>query len=50
VLSGEIASCTAVAGLLGLATLRSTGAQPRAVDAGWTDRPERFVARGPRGA
>jgi 8-oxo-dGTP pyrophosphatase MutT (NUDIX family) len=50
VLSGEIASCTAVAGLLGLATLRSAGAQPRAVDAGWTDRPERFVARGPRGA
>jgi 8-oxo-dGTP pyrophosphatase MutT (NUDIX family) len=50
VLSGEIANCTAVAGLLGLAALRSSGAQPRTVDAGWTDRPQRFVARGPRGA
>ena len=50
VLSGEIANCTAVSGLLALAAARSTGTAPRAVDAEWVDRPERFVARGPRGA
>lgn len=49
VLAGEIANCTAVAGLLGLAAVRATGTAPRAADAEWVDRPERFVARGPRG-
>ena len=48
VLSGEIANCTAVAGLLGLAALHSTGVEPRRADAEWVDRPERLVARGPR--
>lgn len=48
VLSGEIANCTAVAGLLGLAAVRSTGVAPRPADAEWVDRPVQFVARGPR--
>jgi 8-oxo-dGDP phosphatase len=45
VFSGEIVNSTAVAGILAAHAVRSGAAQPRPVDADWTDRPHRFAER-----
>lgn len=44
-LAGEIVNATAVAGVLALATARSTGATLRAADAPWAGVPTAFAAR-----
>lgn len=42
---GDIVNCLAVSGILAAQTVLTGAAQPRPIDASWTDRPTAFAAR-----